>query len=72
MPESIEREMRGLQRASKRLELATTEWQEASRVYATALNQLNRKTFLMQGDGEAGAGEEPVDCPASSNYSPAS
>jgi hypothetical protein len=47
--QGIEREVRGLQRAAKRLEIATKEWEEAYRMYAAALIELNRKTALKSG-----------------------
>jgi exonuclease VII small subunit len=49
MPQSIERDVRGLQRAAKRLEIATKEWEEAYRIYAAALTELNRKTAVKTG-----------------------
>jgi hypothetical protein len=43
MAQPIDRELRGLQRASHRLENATKEWEEAYRLYAEALIELDRK-----------------------------
>jgi exonuclease VII small subunit len=49
MAQPMEREVRRLQRAAKRLEIATKEWEEAYRMYAAALNELHRKTALKKG-----------------------
>jgi hypothetical protein len=46
VPQSIDSAVRGVQRASKRLENATKEWEEAYRLYVEALNALNQKTNL--------------------------
>jgi hypothetical protein len=42
--QSIDRELRGLRRAGRRLEKATKEWGEAHRLYVVALNELNLRT----------------------------
>jgi len=57
MLQSIELEVRGLQQASKRLELATDEWEEALRSYAAALAELNRKTLPSNGHAGQAAGK---------------
>jgi hypothetical protein len=44
LAQSIDRELRGLRRAGRRLEKATKEWGEAHRLYAAALNELTQRT----------------------------
>jgi exonuclease VII small subunit len=41
--QSLDRELRGLQRAGQRLENASKEWEQAYRLYVAALDKLNRK-----------------------------
>jgi len=46
LPQSVDVELRGVQRATKRLENATKEWEEAFRLYAAALDALHQAAVL--------------------------
>ncbi len=55
MPQSMDREVLGLQRASKRLETATKAWNEAYRLYNLSLTALNQKSDMEKRQDETAA-----------------